>query len=299
MARFSWSEVFMSIEGEAMYSGWPTVYIRFTGCNFQCRGFNNPEMLDTTTINVLGFDPTDYSNINDIPLITKGCDSIYAWDSKFSHMWQTGSENELAAVVMSTIPHHQWHNPKSGKPVILSLTGGEPMLRAKTIPTLLNHPLFNELEMILIETNGAVPPHNNFIEYIRDWLYESDDHKLIWSNSPKLSVSGEPWSKAIRPEIINDQINRLGHFVDDGQVEQYFKFVCGPDDADYEEVERAMNEYYNKGISSDANVYIMPTACLEEQQQEIAAKVAQQCIERGYIYCHRIQNSVFGNGVGT
>jgi hypothetical protein len=40
-------------------------------------------------------------------------------------------------------------------------------------------------------------------------------------------------------------------------------------------------------------------ACTEEQQQEIASKVATMCMDKGYIYCHRIQNSVFGNGVGT
>jgi hypothetical protein len=84
-----------------------------------------------------------------------------------------------------------------------------------------------------------------------------------------------------------------------GQVDQYFKFVCGPDDADFEEVAKAMQEYYDVGIPTTTEVYIMPTACTSEQQDNIAAKVAAQCIDRGYIYCHRIQNSVFGNGVGT
>lgn len=300
MAQFSWSEVFQSIEGEGPYSGWPTVYIRFTGCNFECRGFNNPEMLDTTSIDVLGFDPSKYTNINDIPLITRGCDSIYAWDSKFRHMWQSGDEGVLAAQVMATIPHHNWRHPVTNKPVILSLTGGEPTLRGKTIPTLLGHPTFKDLRILLIETNCAVPLQESFMDELRSWVSFDEgmlDRKIIWSNSPKLSISGEPWDKAIRPEIALRQLNVLD---DDywGVVEQYFKFVCA-DDKDFDEVERAMKAYYDAGISRETNVYIMPAACLEEQQQEIAAKVAQQCIERGYIYCHRIQNSVFGNGVGT
>ena len=297
MAQFSWSEVFMSIEGEGCYSGWPTVYIRFTGCNFECRGFNNQNKLDTTSIEVLGFDPSDYSNIEEIPLISKGCDSIYAWDNKFKHMWFTGSENELAAVVMGTIPHHEWDHPVTKRPVILSLTGGEPTLRAKQLPVLLNHPLFDDLTAILIETNCSVPLHPDFLKAAREWLEWYPWRKIIWSNSPKLSVSGELWNDAIKPKIAVSQLTVEPYTY--GQVEQYFKFVCGPNDADFAEVETAMNEYYDAGISRMTNVYIMPTACLEEQQQEIAAKVAQLCIERGYIYCHRIQNSVFGNGVGT
>lgn len=296
MAKFSWSEVFMSIEGEGPHSGWPTVYIRFTGCNFQCKGFNNPEMLDTTSEEVLGFNPTDYKNIYDIPLITKGCDSIYSWDNKFRHMWTEGDENELAKVVMDTIPHHSWTHPVTGQPVILSLTGGEPTLRAKHLPALLNHPLFDELKYILVETNGSVPFTDKFIIDLNKWIRK--DRKIIWSNSPKLSISGEDWDKAIRPDVIELQTHT--DIFTPHNFEQYFKFVCGPTVEDFDEVEKAMNAYYDSGsIQRYARVYIMPVACLEEQQQEIASKVAQMCIERGYIYCHRIQNSVFGNGVGT
>lgn len=293
MARFSWSEVFQSIEGEGPYGGWPTVYVRFTGCNFECKGFNNPEGLDTASIEVLGFDPKDYNNINNIPLITKGCDSIYAWDQKFRHMWQTGDENDLAARVMDTIPHHNWRHPVTDAPVILSLTGGEPTLRAKTIPTLLEHPLFEGLTYLLIETNCAVPLSQTFIDYLNKWVDKRNGRKVIWSNSPKLSISGEPYSNAIKPEIANMQLNVKN-------CEQYFKFVCSSDLHDFDEVNSVMLDYYNDGkIPVSTRVYIMPMACLEEQQQNIAAEVAEACIRMGFIYCHRIQNSVFGNGVGT
>jgi CRISPR/Cas system-associated endoribonuclease Cas2 len=121
-----------------------------------------------------------------------------------------------------------------------------------------------------------------------------------------LAVSGEKWEQAIQPKIAMQQLNWevteheskeiVNHTRD---IEQYFKFVCDATDEDFAEVERAMNEYYEGGISRNTDVYIMPVACTEEQQQTIAAKVAKMCMDRGYIYCHRIQNSVFGNGVGT
>ena len=298
MAKFEWSEVFMSIEGEAKYTGHPTAYIRFTKCNFSCKGFNNPEQLDTTSTEVLGFDPRDYKDIYSIPLIHRGCDSIYSWDEKFSHMWHKGTEDDLIAELTKTLPHGSFINPNNGKRIVLSLTGGEPTLRAKFLPVLLNHEDMKECKHILFETNCAVPLKWDFIGDLNEWLCKDPERKITWSNSPKLSVSGEDWNDAINPKVAAMQRMVTGR---EGlnQAEQYFKFVCGPNDADFDEVARAMEVYFAAGIPRSVEIYIMPTACTEEQQQEISAKVAGMCIDRGYIYCHRIQNSVFGNGVGT
>jgi len=314
MAKFEWSEVFMSIEGEAKWSGWPTVYIRFARCNFKCKGFNNPEKLDTTKIEVLGFNPKDYTDLKKIPLITRGCDSIYSWDSKFSHLWRIGDEHMLGQEVLNVLPHNSFC-ATSGQRVILSLTGGEPTLRAKFIPELLNAKEFEECKHILMETNCAVPLKWDFINSINEWLFNDPRRKWTWSNSPKLSVSGEKWEQAIRPEIAKTQRMVTGHCgykpgyisslqADTGnrwtpQVEQYFKFVVGPNASDFEEVLKAMNEYYDAGIPHDVEVYCMPVACTDEQQQEIDSDVAKMCMDYGMIYCHRLQNSVFGNGVGT
>jgi organic radical activating enzyme len=245
----------------------------------------------------LSFDPADYKTLNDIPLITRGCDSQYAVNPAFSHMWQKLTVDELAASVVELLPYNQWVYP-SGMPVILSLTGGEPTLRAKILAELLNNPQMKYCKHVLMETNCAVPLTWKFIGDINQWLSADTTRKWTWSNSPKLSVSGEPWDKAIVPKIAMMQRGVSGkEFCN--QVDQYFKFVCGPNEADFDEVALAMGEYYAEGIPRDSDIYVMPVACTEEQQQEISAQVARMCIERGYIYCHRIQNSVFGNGVGT
>lgn len=300
MAKYEWSEVFMSIEGEAKYAGHPTVYIRFAKCNFQCKGFNNPENLDTTSIQVLGFNPKDYKDIYTIPLIHRGCDSIYSWDDKFEHMWQKGTEKELGDEVLRVLPHNSFINPKSGKRSILSLTGGEPTLRMKFFTSLLTAPQFQECKHILIETNCSVPLQDKHLRALFDLCF-SRGIKITWSNSPKLSVSGEKWEEAIRPDIAMMQLEYIEQdygFANLGW-EQYFKFVCDATDRDFGEVEKAMEEYYSAGIPRSTEVYIMPVACTEEQQQTISGQVAKMCIDRGYIYCHRIQNSCFGNGVGT
>jgi organic radical activating enzyme len=245
----------------------------------------------------LAFNPKDYTALSEIPLITKGCDSQYAINSAFSHMWEKLSVDELATSLVELLPNHQWVYP-SGLPVILSLTGGEPTLRAKIIPELLNHPLMKDCQHVLIETNCSVPLSWNFVGAVNEWLHADHHRQWTWSNSPKLSASGEPWNKAIVSEVAAMQRMVLGS---DGlnQVDQYFKFVCNPTDEDFAEVARAMSEYYTAGIPTDIEVFIMPASCTEEQQQAIAPQVAKMCIDHGYTYCHRVHNSVFGNGVGT
>ena len=54
-----------------------------------------------------------------------------------------------------------------------------------------------------------------------------------------------------------------------------------------------------KSIPVWENIYIMPMSCVTDQQDNIAAKVAQRCIDNGYIYCHRVHLDVFDNSVGT
>lgn len=292
MAKFEWSEIFLSIEGEAKYSGHPTAYIRFTKCNFKCRGFNNPnDERDDNGYAPLSFNPGEFTSLSQLTPITMGCDSQYAVNSTFKHLWHKGDENELADAVMKVVPHGQWIHPDSGIPTILSLTGGEPTLRAKTIPTLLATPQFRCLRHLLIETNAAVPLKQDFIEALNEWVAEKPSRIITWSNSPKLSISGEDWNNAIRPEVAVMQ-NKVNN------SEQYFKFVCDPDERDFDEVEKAMKEYWQGGVPRKSNVYIMPMACTEEQQENIAADVAEMCLDRGLIYCHRVHNSVFANAIG-
>jgi organic radical activating enzyme len=209
---------------------------------------------------------------------------------RFKHLWDSGDEDKLVEETMKVVPHGSWRHPETGQPVILSLTGGEPTLRSKHLMSLLNHEAFNGLLYLLIETNCSVALDKEFIDALNTWVLKANGRKIIWSNSPKLSCSGESWEKAIRPSVAKQQILHWG-------TDQYFKFVCGASDRDFNEVAKAMAQY--KAVGIHAPVYIMPMACTEEQQDEISAKVAHMCIDRGYIYCHRIHNSVFGNEIGT
>lgn len=295
---FEVNEIFISLEGEAEFMCRPTNYLRLSRCNLKCPGFNNSnnEIGDNgyATIN---FNPKDYNSLADIPLITKGCDSQYAVNPEFKHLWRHMEIPEIVTELKSLLPHGKWVHPESGQPVIFSITGGEPTLKWKIIPDLLAHPDMKDVKHVLIETNCTVPFKTEFSMRISDWLREDPERKWTWSNSPKLQASGESREDAIKPQVAVNQLTGVSEF--GSRLHQYFKFVVGPKEEHFAEVKEVMAEYHAAGVPKNTPVWIMPEACTEEQQNEIAQRVAKMCIEKGYYYSHRVQNSLWGNGTGT
>lgn len=298
MAKFEVSEIFMSLEGEAQFTFHPTAYIRFARCNFECPLFNNPNKEVTAKgYAELGFNPKDYSSIYDIPLITKGCDSQYSVNPEFAHMWKKLEADELVDELLSVIPGNKLIYP-TGLPVIVSLTGGEPTLKWKFLPEIMFHEKMQDCRHYLIETNCAVPFKEEFIWKIQEWLEQHPRRIWTWSNSPKLNSSGHTRAEAIKPEIALMQ-SVLKNVVGHDRVNQYFKFVVDGSETDYDEVKEVMEIYYAAGLDRTTPIWIMPQACTEEQQKEIAQSVARRCMQEGWLYSHRVQNDLWGNGVGT
>jgi organic radical activating enzyme len=296
MAKFTWSEVFMSIEGEGPHSGKATAYIRLARCNFTCAMFNNPERkVDAKGYAPLDFIPADFKTVQELTPMEVGCDTQYSVNPAFAHMWKKGDEAELSQVLLDVMPHGSVAHPVNGTKCILSLTGGEPTLAWKTIPTLLMHPNLDDLETVLFETNCAVKFKQEFIDGLNDWIIDGAerglDRTVVWSNSPKLAASGEDYAKAILPEIAEMQRGVTSY-------EQYFKFVCDALPEHFDEVATAMADYHDGGTPLNAPVLIMPMSCTEQQQQQIMMSVADECIQRGYVYCHRVHNTVYQNAIG-
>jgi organic radical activating enzyme len=290
------SEIFYSLEGEHVEAGVPTVYIRFARCNKKCPLWNNTQDgINTTGYADLGFDPKDYNSLKDLPVITRGCDSQYSVNPKFSHIWKKYEADELLEAVLDLLPGKSWLNPRTSLPVILSLTGGEPTLKMKWIVNeLLKSPLIEGCKHILFETNCSVPLRTEDITLLYEWIDENDC-RLSWVNSPKLSDSGEPWKRSIMPAVALQQRNHKA-FAWHGN--QGFNFVVGCYD-DLFEVEKAMNEYYAAGIPETVAVSLMPEACTAEQQDKIARDIAQLCMDYGYRFSIRLQSVLWKNLPGT
>lgn len=291
----TWSEIFRSQEGEGPWSNRNVVYLRTAGCNFTCAGFNNPNGLEITN-EVLGFDPKNFINVLELPPIEIGCDSIYAWDKRFAHMWKRSTIDELIDEFEKLLPFGKWIHPKTKQPYILSLTGGEPTQHQARLIELFNHPRMVDCRHILIETNCSRDLTDKFITAINDWLAADNRRRWTWSNSPKLKISGEDRASAIRPSVALKQSEVVNAHPQ--QCDQYFKYVCDASDDAFAEVEDVTAEYVAAGVPDDREIWIMPVACTDDQQKKIAVDVAEQCLQRGYLFSFRIQNALYANCIG-
>jgi hypothetical protein len=108
-----------------------------------------------------------------------------------------------------------------------------------------------------------------------------------------LSNSGHTTQEAIKPQIALMQYG-LKTWADStksaGKVRQYFKFVTNGTSESYREIKDTMELYYDGGLPRDAEVWLMPEACDNEQQMAIARGIAETCIDEGWNFTIRLQN---------
>ncbi|MCW8838924.1 MAG: 7-carboxy-7-deazaguanine synthase QueE [Thiovulaceae bacterium] len=162
-------EHFFSIQGEGRYTGTPSLFFRFGGCNMKCEGFACTEELENGSI-------------------IKGCDTIYAVDKEhFLKNWiPIKRVDELLGVL------DLYELPKC---VDVVITGGEPLIYANDeifINFLEN--LHKKSHRITFETNASLA-----VDFEKYPIYK----ECIFALSVKLSNSGENEKKRIKPDIIN------------------------------------------------------------------------------------------------
>jgi len=104
--------------------------------------------------------------------------------------------------------------------------------------------------------------------------------------SPKLSVSGESWTDAIKPDVIK-RYQEVGI--------TYLKFVVDKV-ADFEEVDQAVSEYRAAGFLGP--VYVMPVGGTVDGYNSNRVHVADEALKRGYFYSPRLHVDLWGNGWG-
>ena len=161
-------EHFYSIQGEGKYTGTPSLFLRFGGCNMKCEGFGCTE-----------------TSANGVDVI--GCDTVYAVNKEhFSHSWIPieCSQELLNILDLYELPHA----------VDIVLTGGEPLIYA-------NDSIFIEFlcalddagHRITFETNASLD-----VDFKKYPVYK----KCIFALSVKLSNSGESLKKRVNGDVI-------------------------------------------------------------------------------------------------
>ena len=297
--KLRYSEAFYSVQGEGRFVGVPSVFLRTFGCNFRCMNFGlgkdepmrdekqkqgvkyNPEVKALLDDGVL--DKVD--KFEDLPIIHTGCDTYASIYPEFKKYMKDHTIDEVVDYVLSLTPNGSW-TMDNGQDIHFILTGGEPLLGwQKLYIELFEHPRMRDLKNVTFETNTTQSLHPDF----RDYITNQDRFEVTWSCSPKLSVSGEPWSTAIKPEIAKSYYDIPG-------TSMYFKFVVA-NDMDVDEVTRAVQEYISAGVT--VPVYLMPLGGRSEEYQLNTRRVAGLALERGWRYTPRLHVDIFGNSWGT
>jgi 6-pyruvoyltetrahydropterin 2'-reductase len=271
-----YSEIFKSIQGEGHYTGVPTAWLRFFGCNLECNGFGQKDPTDPSTYELPfeKIDLTDITQVEELPVFKYGCDSSYSWSKKFAHLQHNETPEEVADKLDDMLKDN-WH---------LAFTGGEPLLRAaqKNVVKILNR--IPKQNYITFETNGTQIIREELETYINHYPRK----EFFFSISPKIfNTSGE--KDAVKPEIVKQywELSRQGQL----------KFVCNGTDESWEEIENAIQSFRDVGVGYP--IWIMPVGALEETQQENAAMIAEQTMDRGYNVSARVHCYIWGNQIGT
>jgi organic radical activating enzyme len=161
-------EHFYSIQGEGKYTGNPSLFFRFGGCNMKCEGFACSEVAEDGTTIV-------------------GCDTVYAVNKEhFSHSWiPISSEQDLLRIL------ELYELPNA---VDIVLTGGEPLIYADdVIFVAFLEKLIAKGHQITFETNGSLR-----VDFEKYPLYK----ECIFALSVKLSNSNEKFEKRVKGDII-------------------------------------------------------------------------------------------------
>lgn len=261
--------------------GVPSIFLRTFGCNFTCSGFGMPKGVPSTERDTIAEKALEFKDYNELPLVSTGCDSYASWDVRFKHLSPVLTTEAINERIKQLLPNNKWGD------VHLVITGGEPLLGwQRSYPDLLlSNP---DLTEITFETNGTQAITDDFSNALSNWTLNGELwDSLTFSVSPKLSVSGEKWEDAIKPEIVKSY-ERHGY--------TYLKFVVATKE-DVDEAEKAVNTYRAAGFNGP--VYIMPCGGEETMYNMNKTQVAELALEKGWRYSDRLQIPLFKNAWGT
>ncbi len=209
MKQLAVSEIFHSIQGEGLYVGTPSVFLRTFGCNLTCPGFGG-EIPD--------YNKYKDAKLEDIPIPSGGCDSFTSWHKNFRHL----STLYTPEAMLEKLKDYDYNH--------LVITGGEPLLlgNQEFFATLLRGCCF-DFETITFETNGTQELYYD----LTDWSGET-----VFSVSPKLSSSGEPIYNTLKPFAVQSY---------SAVARTVFKFVITNPETDMKEIRMFLDAYGRDG----------------------------------------------------
>lgn len=291
MSKIKIAEIFYSLQGEGLWVGQPSVFVRTFGCNFQCRGFGMPDGQLTT-------EPEDIAktflvqnpgcSYEDLPLAKTGCDSYASWHPKFKSL---SPKMDVDIIIDEMEKTRQAINctPINTGLTHLVITGGEPLLGwQRAYPEFLKKAKDRGYRNVTFETNGTQKLKDELQDYMFTENLKSDvQHRFTFSVSPKLFCSGERLEDALQPEIVSEYC-KFGT--------TYLKFVVAKQ-SDIRDVNFFVERYRDAGWHGE--VYLMPMGGVVDAYNLTAPEVANLAMLYGYRYSPRLQVDLWQNNWGT
>ncbi len=185
------------------------------------------------------------------------CDTAYSWNGSATPLKLTAEE--VAAAVLKYPCRH------------LILTGGEPLIQQKALPSLLTLLPSHSVE---IETNGTILPDDPLIRRVTQF-----------NVSPKLPHSGNAPDRSWKPEILR-QLAATG--------KAWFKFVVSSE----ADLTRILQITPAAGIPPE-RILIMPLAANTAQLNAMRAQTVDWCLRHGLRFSDRLHIAIWGDKKGV
>ena len=294
-AKIKISEIFSSIQGEGLYAGTPSIFLRTFGCNFECRGYGMPHGHRSTEPEDIVKNMNDsygYEEYKDLPLVKTGCDSYASWHKDFKQFSPFMTVTEIAEKIKELLNGRLF-----GRNLHLILTGGEPLLGwqqnyISLIFALYEWDLVDRYDglHITFETNGTKELTKELCAFLSDPTFVSETTFAI---SSKLSSSGEKFEDRFKPEAIKSYL-LCRH-----SNKSFFKWVIS-NPADFYEAAEFSNKYEVAGINLP--IYLMPAGAQIEMYDHNSQWLANMIVSRNiknFRFSPRLQVSLFKNAWGT
>jgi 7-carboxy-7-deazaguanine synthase len=297
MSKIKIAEIFHSLQGEGLWMGQPSVFVRTFGCNFQCSSFGMPIAESTPLVYERSKEAdhiaAEYAKhpewkYGNLPLAKTGCDSYASWHPKFKGLSPMLTAEAIVNVAEYKRKEHNLAAINNGSSHLV-ITGGEPLLGwQRAYPELIDAFVAKGYNEITFETNGTQRIANEFADYMyRQALASEKRVHYTFSVSPKLPSSGEAVEDALRPDAIMD-------YVKHGTT--YLKFVVATE-FDLHNVHQYVRAYRSAGFTGE--VYLMPCGGTPESYHATTVKVAEYAMMHGFRYSPRLQVDLFKNAWST
>lgn len=266
------AEVFLSIQGEGLRTGRPSIFIRTIGCNLCC-SFRNPDGKATL------------------------CDTAYASITPEKAKYRTVKET-IDAVQQILM---EYPNVRD-----IVLTGGQPTIHWDGINELLHKLKYLEPgRYITMETNGTLPPGKD--RHDLDALGVD-----LWSISPKLGSScffegtNIPLIRQEQHKKLRINFSQLAEYLYSNNDKQW-KFVWTGS-----ECEKEIHEIFNQmrllapdpiaynHIVQKYPVLLMPEGQTDEEiRQSTTLEMLDACYRNNWAYCDRVHVHLWGDKRGV